>query len=123
MANRELLFSVTSKDCVFKATRGSGPGGQHRNKTSTAIRCIHPPSSAVGYSCDDKSQHRNKKRAFRRMAESEEMKEWIRLESARVTGLLAEIHDKIEHTTCESNLLIEAKDDSGRWKVIEVSNG
>ena len=57
------------------------------------------------------------------MAESEEMKEWIRLESARVTGLLAEIHDKIEHTTCESNLLIEAKDDSGRWKVIEVSNG
>ena len=74
---RELLFSVTAKDCEFQATKGSGPGGQHRNKTSTAIRCIHRPSGAVGFASDDKSQHRNKRVAFGRMARSKKMQDWI----------------------------------------------
>ena len=80
---REPLFSVTRKDFVITATKGSGPGGQHRNKTSSAIRIEHPASGAVGYSESHKSQHANKKAALQRLMATPEWQQWLRIESAR----------------------------------------
>lgn len=116
---KELLFSVTAKDCEFQATKGSGPGGQHRNKTSTAIRCTHKPSGAVGYASDDKSQHRNKKKAFRRMAESKEMQDWLRLEASRATGEMALIDEKVKKQMEPRNIKVEVHDDRGLWACLE----
>lgn len=115
MKKKELLFSVTAKDLEFQAIRGSGPGGQNRNKVATAIRCIHPPSGAQGYSCDHNSQHRNKRIAFRRMAESKKFQDWVRMEAARRTGELAEIEHKVEKSMKPENLLFEVHDEKGRW--------
>ena len=53
---RELLFSVTAKDCRFDYYRGSGAGGQHRNKTESAVRCTHLASGAVGQAEDHREQ-------------------------------------------------------------------
>ena len=78
MKKKELLFSITKKDLVIKTSRGSGPGGQHRNKRETAVTITHPPSGAKGYSCDQRSQIQNKRTAFRRMVQSKEMQLWIK---------------------------------------------
>ncbi|MBD3261001.1 MAG: peptide chain release factor-like protein [Candidatus Altiarchaeales archaeon] len=72
-------FSITAKDCEFQTYRGSGKGGQHRNKTDSAVRCIHPPSGAVGTCEEHKEQKQNKRTAFKRMAESKEFQSWINL--------------------------------------------
>ena len=72
MDEKKLLFSVTAKDCRWDYYRGSGKGGQKRNKTSSAVRCTHTASGAVGKAEDTDSQVKNKKLAFTRMAKSNE---------------------------------------------------
>lgn len=54
-------------DCAVDAYRSSGPGGQHRNKTSTAIRLRHLPTGLTVIAEDSRSQHENKQRAIRRL--------------------------------------------------------
>lgn len=82
----ELLFSVSIKDCKVDTYCGSGPGGQHRNRSQTAIRVTHPPSGAVGTCSELKSQLSNKQQAFKRMAETVEFRRWLRIEVARRSG-------------------------------------
>ena len=114
--NRELLFSVTANDCEWDYVRGSGAGGQKRNKTSSAVRCRHLPSGAIGYAEDTRSQHKNKQLAFVRMSESIEFKRWHRLEVARRTGELLEIENKIEKELKNPNITkVEVHDERGRW--------
>lgn len=71
---RELLLSVTAKDCRWDYFRCGGKGGQKQNKTSSGARVTHPPSGAVGESREERSQLQNRKRAFRKMAESQEFR-------------------------------------------------
>jgi peptide chain release factor 1 len=73
---KTLILSVSEKDCEFSYARGTGKGGQKRNKTSTAARCKHIPSGAVGFSDDTRNQHENKRIAFARMIKTQEFNEW-----------------------------------------------
>jgi hypothetical protein len=54
-------------DCEVHAHRASGPGGQHRNKTSSAIRLVHTPTGVTANSADSRSQHSNKRLALKRL--------------------------------------------------------
>ena len=92
---KELLFSVTSKDCEWSYTKGTGAGGQKRNKTSSAVHCHHRPSGAQGYSEASRSQHDNKREAFVKMAESQEFQKWNKIEAMRRMGVLDEINHKV----------------------------
>jgi ribosome-associated protein len=56
-------------DCDVAFTRGSGPGGQHRNKTETAVRIVHRPTGIVATASEERSQSRNRERAFERLRE------------------------------------------------------
>ena len=49
--------------------RASGPGGQHVNKTNSAIRITHEPSGVVVIAQDSSSQFRNKELAYERLIE------------------------------------------------------
>lgn len=68
------FLSVTAKDCEWDYFRCGGHGGQKVNKTSSGARVTHPSSGAVGESREERSQLQNRKKAFRKMAETEAFK-------------------------------------------------
>jgi hypothetical protein len=55
--------------CQVDNYRASGPGGQKRNKTSSAVRLRHQPSGLVITAEESRSQHDNKAHALRRLRE------------------------------------------------------
>jgi len=56
--------------CEIDFYRASGPGGQKRNKTSSAVRLRHGPTSLIVTAVESRSQHENKARATRRLREA-----------------------------------------------------
>ena len=58
---------LLEKDVKYQAIRSGGPGGQHVNKVSTAIRATHVPSGEMVLVSDSRSQLQNKKLAFERL--------------------------------------------------------
>ena len=69
--NRTLLFSLSKdkKDFIVQLFKGSGKGGQKRNKTSNACRIFHPASGAISECQEERSFEQNKQRAFQRLIE------------------------------------------------------
>lgn len=57
------------KDVVFETCRSSGPGGQHVNKTETAVRGIHKPTGLQVVASDSRSQWQNKQLCLQRLKE------------------------------------------------------
>ena len=53
--------------CEVDTYRASGPGGQKRNKTSSAVRLRHPPSGLIVIAEESRSQHENKAKALKRL--------------------------------------------------------
>jgi len=107
MSDKKLLFRLTKKDFKVEHIRGSGAGGQHRNKVSTGVRITHPESGAVGVATDSKSQVTNRKAAFLRMCKSDTFKKWHRVEVARRTLDEKEIQRKVDRMMNPKNLLVE----------------
>jgi hypothetical protein len=56
--------------CEVDTYRASGPGGQKRNKTSSAVRIRHPPSGLIVIAEESRSQHENRARALKRLRQA-----------------------------------------------------
>jgi len=55
------------RECEIETFRSSGPGGQHVNKTESAVRLKHAASGIVVTSQQERSQHRNKTLCLQRL--------------------------------------------------------
>ncbi len=53
--------------CAVDTYRASGPGGQKRNKTSSAVRLRHLPTGLIVIAEESRSQHKNKAKALQRL--------------------------------------------------------
>jgi len=117
---KELLFSVTRKDFVIEPYKGSGSGGQHRNKTMSCIRIRHPESGAEAIATENREQGRNKKLAFKRIVDSKKFRSWIKIRSSETAQSQKELKKKIDDIVDKSmesdNLLVETYDvEEEKW--------
>ena len=55
------------RECEVETFRSSGPGGQHVNKTESAVPLTHLPTGVVVTSQQERSQHRNKALCLQRL--------------------------------------------------------
>ena len=119
-STRQLLFSVTANDCDWSYTRGTGNGGQKKNKTNSAVHCKHRASGARGYAEDSRVQRQNRSLAFERMCNTKEFKTWHKLEVMRRTGQEAAIEEKVEREM--QKIAVEIKNKEGLWEKVDKND-
>lgn len=60
---------IDPADVRYEAFRAGGPGGQHQNKTESAVRAVHQPTGLAVVVRENRSQHRNRAIALERLGE------------------------------------------------------
>jgi len=90
-AKEEVDLQINPEDLKVETFRSSGPGGQHMQKTSSAVRVTHLPSGLTAGCQSQRSQHQNKENALRilytRLLEVERVKkeeEKLKLRGERI---------------------------------------
>ena len=110
MSSKTLVYSLRKSDFVVKTKRGSGPGGQHRNTKDTAVTITHPESGATGEAQDSRSQHENKRSAFKRLIASDAFQKWHRRKIGESMIDEAEVERRVDRAMWSKNLLVEVWD-------------
>lgn len=90
----EQIPALATADVRFESFRAGGPGGQHQNKTESAVRAVHLPSGLAAIARDGRSQHRNKALALARLAALLDGR--VRLADAGEARLIHAAHDRVE---------------------------
>lgn len=116
---KTLLFTLSKSkgDFVVQPFKGSGKGGQKRNKTMSACRITHPKSGAVSECQEERSYEQNKKTAFERLCENPKFKAWHKIECSKKLGDFVDIELLVDEWMARDNLKLEIQVD-GKWTEI-----
>lgn len=85
---------LAADDVRFETFRAGGPGGQHQNKTESAVRAVHRPTGLAVVAREERSQARNKTLALERLARLLHMRAEIEMIAERERTQSA--HDSLE---------------------------
>lgn len=118
---KEKITILTAKDCDISYFRGSGNGGQKKQKTSSGVQIIHRESGALGRCDDTRSQATNKSKAFVRMTQTPKFKLWLSKKLYQIQNEET-IEEAVERQMSPENLVIEVKNEEGKWIQYNESN-
>jgi len=104
--------------CEVDTYRASGPGGQKRNKTSSAVRIRHPPSELIVIAEESRSQHENRARALRRLRQALFLK--IRDELANPTAEAVAALPDYQYARNGDGRLDLGRKDSRYWPAVGI---
>lgn len=65
--NKKSKYIISENDIRMDFFKSTGPGGQHRNKTMSAVRLVHLPTNIIVTSSAERSQHDNRKYAYEQL--------------------------------------------------------
>jgi hypothetical protein len=106
--------------CEVDTYRASGPGGQKRNKTSSAVRLRHLPSSLIVIAEESRSQHENRLRALRRLRQALYLKVREELEPEDLTPEALEARPGFREARTAAGRLELGRKDLRFWPAVGV---
>lgn len=115
-------------DLRIETTRSSGAGGQHVNKTDSAVRITHIPSGLVVFCQEERSQHKNKEKGMRllrvRLAELERQKRKEKEDSTRLAQVgSGDRAEKVRTYNFPQNRLTDHRINLTKYNLIGIMNG
>lgn len=126
--DNDIEINIEEKDLTIETHRASGAGGQHINKTDSAVRIIHKPSGIVVNCQSERSQIQNKERAMN-MLRSKLYQKMIEQQQEEVASLKTE--DKLiewgsqirSYVFCPYTLVKDLRTGYSQTNVENVLNG
>lgn len=122
---KKLNITIQDKDIREDFFKSTGPGGQHRNKSMTAVRLTHIPTKTVTVSCAERSQANNRMYAMEQLIEKLKGSENRLIQMTNEDKRSKSINDKKTVLTFYYNHKIVVNEISGTktTKLREVLNG
>lgn len=105
---------ATRKDFEISYFKGPGPGGQKKNKTESGVHIKHIESGAIGRASESRSQGDNKEAALKKLIATPKFKFWFSKKMYEINQGQT-VEQAVEQDMKPENLLIEVKDDEGKW--------
>jgi len=119
---------LNEADIRMEATRSSGAGGQHVNKTDSAVRLTHIPTGIVVFCQEERSQHKNRDKGMRilraRIAEVERKKKKDAIDSKRLEQVgSGDRSEKIRTYNFPQNRLTDHRINVTKYNLDQIMNG